>query len=347
RTCERVYVGYARVSGELSVSQWIDVFEQCLALGALTFGIVGKEPTLKWQKSVEVMQWLAEKRQLETRLRFGLVTNATRLDKKKATDLNHLRPDYIDVSLDGVGAAHDAIRGEGSYQRTMDNVAALPHSLKDQVFISFTANEKNVDSLPELVKEITEIGLRNLLVSPYVQRENRALTTPDTLLSTDDRLIQMCLDLVEGRLIDFAHLDNFNFYVKNDFSTRRSLMLSLADIGVIDFNNLWTDDYGVIFTPYQFGTNQVLFNYLPFDTTFRKAIRFSHDGFIGNCYDMFFPDYTKRVVGNVRDTRLSTLYSNLEREHRASNLQSESNFTLDYQFQSYAVNRRERTKIGF
>jgi|GEM_PF-6590725 len=317
--CRHCYVGYEREDGGLDVAKWADVFEQCLALGALTFGNVGKEPTLCWDKSVSLLRWLAERRRTVSRLRFGLVTNAIRLDERKAADLAALAPDYLDISLDGVGETHDAIRGKGSYRRTTRNIAALPPELREKVFISFTANEWNADSLPALVREAARLGVRNLLVSPYVSRENRNQDDDDALLATDHRLVRMCIDLVEGRLVDFSGLENFNIYVKNDYTTRLSLMETLVAAGVIDFENLWEDDYGVIFTPYRFGTNQVYFSYFPFDTMFRKAIRFSHDGFIGNCYDMFFRNYTQRTVGNVREVRLAKLYQGFENDFLAAN----------------------------
>ena len=310
--CKHCYVGYEREDGGLNEAEWADVFEQCLALGALTFGNVGKEPTLCWDKSVSLMRWLAERRRSVNRLRFGLVTNAIQLDERKAADLVQLAPDYLDISLDGVNETHDAIRGKGAYRQTTRNISALPHELREKVFISFTANEQNADSLPALIREVARLGIRNMLVSPYVSRESRNQDDNDALLATDHRLVRLCSDLAEGRLVNFSGLDNFNIYVKNDYTTRLSLMNTLAQTGVIDFENLLEDDYGVIFTPYRFGTNQVYFSYLPFDTTFRKAIRFSHDGYIGNCYDMFFREYTQRTVGNVREIRLAKLYSNFE-----------------------------------
>jgi MoaA/NifB/PqqE/SkfB family radical SAM enzyme len=318
--CRHCYVGYEREQGGLGEVEWADVFEQCLALGALTFGNVGKEATLCWDKSISLMRWLADRRCMVSRLRFGLVTNAILLDERKIADLAALAPDYLDISLDGAEEVHDSIRGKGSYRQTTQNIAALPPELKEKVFVSFTANGQNADSLPALMQEVARLGVRNILVSPYVSRENRPLGEHDALLAPDHRLVRLCLDLAEGRLVGFSDLENFNIYVKNDYSTRLSLQDSLAQTGVIDFENLWEDDYGVIFTPYRFGTNLVHFSYLPFETSYRKAIRFSHDGFIGNCYDMFFRDYPERTVGNVRNMRLAELYQKLENEFFAASL---------------------------
>jgi sulfatase maturation enzyme AslB (radical SAM superfamily) len=196
--CQHCYVGYEREDGGLNEAEWADVFEQCLALGALTFGNVGKEPTLCWDKSVALMRWLAERRRSISRLRFGLVTNAIRLDERKSADLVTLTPDYLDISLDGVDETHDAIRGMGSYQQTTKNIAALPPELREKVFISFTANEWNADSLPALIQEVARLGVKNMLVSPYVSRENKKPDDNDALLATDHRLVCLCNDLADS-----------------------------------------------------------------------------------------------------------------------------------------------------
>lgn len=309
--CCHCYVGYNHNENELSEIEWINVFEQCLKLGALTFGNVGKEPTLSWDKSISLFRWLAEKKFSNNRLRFGLVTNAILLDEKKSTALATLNPDYLDISLDGIKETHDVIRGRGSYNRTIRNIRDLPPNLRDKVFISFTANESNIDSLPKLIKEIIQLDIKNILISPYIAQENQGLYHKDILLSSDQRLMRVFIDLIESRLVDFSNMENFSIYIKNDYSTSFSLMEALLRNKIIDLNNLWEDDYGVIFTPYEFGTNRVYFNYLPFDHTFRKAIRFSHDGFISNCHDMFFRNYPERAIGNIRSISLSEFYQAL------------------------------------
>jgi len=78
-------------------------------------------------------------------------------------------------------------------------------------------------------------------------------------------------------------------------------MEKLAHRGIIDKHNLFIDDYGVIFNKYTFNANDVYFNYLPWDTSYVQAIRISHDGYVSNCFDMFFSDYPERAIGNVRE----------------------------------------------
>jgi hypothetical protein len=186
-----------------------------------------------------------------------------------------------------------------------------------KVFISFTANQWNIREIPILLREVYRLGVRNVLISPYVTTEAAQQTGDDCLLASDHRLVRMSLDLVEGRLVDFTEFSDLSLFVKNDYTTSLPLMNSLVAAGILNFENLWMDDYGVMFTPYEFGTNRIFFNYLPFDTTFRKAIRFSHDGFIGNCYDMFYSEYPARTVGNVREVRLSDVYQDLESHFHA------------------------------
>ncbi|MBC8525824.1 MAG: SPASM domain-containing protein [Candidatus Cloacimonetes bacterium] len=77
-------------------------------------------------------------------------------------------------------------------------------------------------------------------------------------------------------------------------------MEKYVNVGIIKKNNLFVDDYGVIFNKYTFNKNDVYFNYLPWDDFLVQAIRISHDGYVSNCFDMFFSEYPERAIGNVR-----------------------------------------------
>ena len=70
---------------------------------------------------------------------------------------------------------------------------------------------------------------------------------------------------------------------------------------IIDKDNLNIDDYGAIFNKYMFNDNSVYFNYIPWDNSFIQVIRISHDGYVSNCFDMFFSEYPERAIGNVRE----------------------------------------------
>jgi len=295
--CKHCYVAYEENKGTLSVGEWKRVFDELISMGALTFGDVGKEPTLTWKETKELLYYFKAKRRFIPKLRFGFVTNGTLLERSKIEDLEKIQPDYIDISLDGTKGAHDYIRGEGNYYRIMNNLKILSqYKSISKVFIIFTIMKTNLFSIADAIDTIYHIGIRNVLFSPYV-----TLDKTDELYLPDKVIVEEIEKLISGKLIDFSRYNGLNLYIKNDYTTTFGLMEKLAHRGIIDKHNLFIDDYGVIFNKYTFNANDVYFNYLPWDTSYVQAIRISHDGYVSNCFDMFFSDYPERAIGNVRE----------------------------------------------
>lgn len=297
-SCRHCYVGYSKLSYSLSTQEWTNTFDELISLGGRTFGNVGKEPLLVWDKTKSLLEYFKCKKQKYFDLRFGFVTNGILLDDVKIFEIGAIMPDYIDISLDGNRKVHDFIRGEGAYGALMANLRKLAQyeALRKKVFISFTLNRINAACVSEMVSAIYGMGYCNLLISPYV-----TLDIKDILYVSDDKVVDIVKKLLQGDLIDFSAYKGLNIYIKNDFTTTRQLMEKMAAVRIIRKDELLIDDYGVIFNKYDFGSNTVYFNYMPFDTSFNTAIRISHDGYVSNCLDMFYEDYPARAVGNLRN----------------------------------------------
>ena len=302
-TCRHCYVAYEENKNALSVDQWKRVFDELISMGALTFGNVGKEPVLAWNETRELLLYFKEKRQSIAKLRFGFVTNGTMLDESKIEELERIRPDYIDISLDGTKDAHDYIRGPGNYDRTMKNLKLMSeYAVVEKVFISFTANRFNIFTIGGLVDSLYNIGVKKMLISPYITRDRL-----DSLYLPNEGIIKWVEKLLAGNVIDFSKYQGLNIYIKNDYSTTLNLMEKFVNRGIIDKDNLLVDDYGVIFNKYTFNGNDLYFNYLPWDDFFVRAIRISHDGYVSNCFDMFFAEYPERAIGNVREKTINEI----------------------------------------
>ena len=81
--------------------------------------------------------------------RLAVLTNGTMVDADTARYLALLKPEFVQVSLDGTERIHDRIRGEGSFLRAVEGIDRL----KDRgvtVHVSFTAQRVNRKSLPAL-----------------------------------------------------------------------------------------------------------------------------------------------------------------------------------------------------
>jgi len=201
------------------------------------------------------------------------------------------------VSLDGDEQAHDAIRGAGTFARTMGNLRRVGRTdLIRKVFASFTMNRLNVDTVGALVEAAYPLGIRNLLVSPYV-----TVRDEDVLRVQDEEILAWVSRLLDGQVIDFRRFPGLNVYVKNDYSTTRPLMEEFVRQGLIDLDALLIDSYGVVFCQHRREQCRIYFNYQPFDPFPTRAIRISHDGYVSDCLSMFYDDYPARAIGNVRE----------------------------------------------
>src|SRR3990172_1407495 len=197
--CRHCYVGYRHVGDALSVGEWKTVFDELIESGARTFGNVGKEPLMNWHETRELLLYFKAKREIIPDLRFGFVTNGVLLSDTIISELENIMPNYIDISLDGNRQAHNVIRGDGSYEALMDNLSLISKStILSKVFISFTLNKVNANTLAEVIETIYKLGIKNILISPYV-----TLDYYDGLFISIDEVIQIIQQFLEEKLIDF------------------------------------------------------------------------------------------------------------------------------------------------
>lgn len=73
---------------------------------------------------------------------FAVLTNGTLLNVAMARRLARLRSEYVQVSIDGTRAVHDAIRAPGSYDRAFHGIDLLK-AAGMQVTVSFTVQRNN------------------------------------------------------------------------------------------------------------------------------------------------------------------------------------------------------------
>jgi len=314
--CKHCYVGIKRADRALSLDEWKRVFADAITLGARTFGNVGKEPTLSWDKTLGLLQWFQEQKAVQLSgdlpLRYGLVTNGIALTGQKIAQLAEADPTYVDVSFDGNEERHDYIRGRGMYRRTFDNLMGFPDRLKEKVFVSFTLNAINDGSLGELVDALYGIGMRNFLVSPYVSTEVGPNQNWPRLVIRDSACAEYAQRLLAGGRINWQKYSGLRVFFKTDHVTSGGVAEQLLSQGMIRKNNLCIDRYGTIFDQHDLGSdNVVYFNYIPFDDTLIRSVRISHDGYVGGCYAMFADDetYHHLASGNVRGVSLREILS--------------------------------------
>ncbi|MEK7149320.1 MAG: radical SAM protein [Patescibacteria group bacterium] len=313
-SCRHCYVGTTNTVNRLTVREWQKLFKDCMGLGALTFGNVGKEPTVVWEDTLALLQWFKKEKLALPRLRYGIVTNGILLDEKRVTELAHANPTYVDISFDGNEMMHDYIRRKGSYLKTKANLDKFSTELKKRVFISFTVNALNIGTFAALVDDLYQIGIRQFLISPYVSTEVGLNDGWKELVVDDCVVVLFAKSLLAGDVVDWGHYEDLRVYLKSDYTTSHGVMAKFEREKIISRDDLMIDNYGVIFNSYHRGSNIVYFNYIPFNDSFVRSVRFSHDGYVSNCYDMFFDNeaYHQLAIGNVQQIPIQEILKSVK-----------------------------------
>ena len=92
-----------------------------------------------------------------------IVTNGVLLDEHEDTVSSCV--DTVYVSIDGTRAVHDAIRGEGVYDKVTDNIKRLKHK---NVIVMSVITPELLSVLDEFLKELDTLGIRQLYLQNMI-----------------------------------------------------------------------------------------------------------------------------------------------------------------------------------
>jgi len=111
----------------ISIDEYRDIAEQCMALGVVNFSFQGGEPLLIENLS-EIIGVFEPQRNL-----ISVTTNGTLLTEPKIKELKKMGVDILTVSLDSsIASEHDTFRGvNGSFEKTLRGITlALKNGLR-------------------------------------------------------------------------------------------------------------------------------------------------------------------------------------------------------------------------
>ena len=94
-------------------------------------------------------------------LSFGVLSNGSFLDAHRVSVLKRNGVSFVQLSIDGDTAAHDALRAPGDYARTF-RIARMLEKNGIPVYISFTANSSNYMHLTKVARECRRYGITKL-----------------------------------------------------------------------------------------------------------------------------------------------------------------------------------------
>ncbi|MES2639893.1 MAG: radical SAM protein [Myxococcota bacterium] len=151
---------------ELSLREVLDLVDQAASWGVKVFNPLGGEPFIR--HDLEDILAHAAKRDLYT----TLTTNGTLITAARAARIAAIPPEklHVNISIDGLEATHDGVRGKGAFQRTLagyrrlreaDAAAGNP---RRKICANSILHAKNVGEYLDLVAFLEEEGFSGLQV---------------------------------------------------------------------------------------------------------------------------------------------------------------------------------------
>lgn len=131
--------------GELSTEDVFSVMDDLKAFHVPVLILSGGEPLMR-RDILEI-----SKRSKDLGFYTGLSTNGSLITIQNIDALTGIGYDYVGISLDGIGATHDAFRGkDGAFRASLDGVRLCrDHGIK--VGLRFTMTMDNYEELPDLL----------------------------------------------------------------------------------------------------------------------------------------------------------------------------------------------------
>ncbi len=129
--------------------------------------LTGGEPLVK--KSLPVLiEEITKQGDLFT---FAILSNGSLIDQNIAHWLGKMKPHYVQVSMDGNQHIHDAMRGVGNFEKTRQAIILLKKS-NIRVMVSFTANQTNYQTFPEVVEACRKVNADFVWSDRYIPDRN-------------------------------------------------------------------------------------------------------------------------------------------------------------------------------
>lgn len=152
---------------ELSTDEWKLLLDQLADRGVEIFILEGGEPTLRGDLP-DLVEYIRS---------LGLVSI---VGSNGTTNPWRLRPTAFTISLDGPRRVHDSIRGEGSFDRIVENLRCNPGIPVATITV---VNKENLGHLEEMLLQITPYVNSSgfTFQYPYASRAEQALSKNDII----------------------------------------------------------------------------------------------------------------------------------------------------------------------
>lgn len=303
--CKQCFLGYE--AGKMNDSlipmpRLLDSITEFVSLGTRIICATDRD-ALTPVRSIPLFEHLQELRTRHVDLKFGGVTNGLAIHKF-ADDLARIKLDYLDISIDGMRKEHDAMRGLGTYDLTLENLrTAIKRQVADRIMVSTTLTRFNSHSIIDLICHLSikeEVQWFN--VAPLM-----AVKMQDYQLGKSD-IPDFLTDLF-GRLAWLKPQKPLTIYLEIP-SYGGAFLPSLIESRWLNPQEIRQDSYGHLYQDIPVNDLiKVVLRPELIPEYWRHTLRISADGFvIGGCEALTQTNYHQFAVGNIKEESARAVY---------------------------------------
>jgi radical SAM protein with 4Fe4S-binding SPASM domain len=177
--------------GELDKKGWISVIDSLASLGVVSIAVTGGEPLLR-KDIFDILEHI-----VDNAIGLNLFTNGILLSEDVVCRLEDITPEKVMVSVDGTRETHQKIRGENTYDKTVEGITRLVnHGIP--VRSNTVVYTENVEELSDIIQTLIDLGVREMVFDRFMGagrgREHENLIPP---LEIGERVSQQCRTLEE------------------------------------------------------------------------------------------------------------------------------------------------------
>lgn len=165
------------MDNQLSIEEFKEIIQHLSNAGIQEIRFTGGEP-LKFDGICELIKLATE-----NGICTSLGTNGTLITQKVADQLKDAGLKKAVVSIDGIQERHDAIRGNGSYEKAMNGLNCLMNAGID-VRVNAVIMKSNIEDVINLAKEMNEKKIR-LFIRRFIE-SGRGENLKNNMLTEED-----------------------------------------------------------------------------------------------------------------------------------------------------------------
>lgn len=294
--CAHCYLQWERPGAALLADdEWRRVAASLPGLRPELVCLSGKETFISGS-GVSLLAQLGElSRAAAVPFRTGAITNGTLIDRCRDAIVASA-PSYFDISLDGIPADHDAVRGQGAFAKAWPNIEWAARTFGDHFFVNVTLQKRNIRRYVDLLTMLAGAGVRNVELGFYLPQP---YTAPELALDAED--LRYFFDSL-GTLAELRLDAPLRVMMDLDVLTLQAFRAYLASPWFAP-ERIAQDGKGEIFVETSFANGAELeVRLAPYPTGIWRSVRVAADGtYLGAEDTINTRLYAERSLGNVRD----------------------------------------------